>query len=143
MVKGFYSSYTQKRNDKSQAAIGSELAVKIYGLEIIKEDVQDAFHNANRYLMFLRQNDVPKWIEGNRYLTRLVFEVINIPAALYKASADLQPIGCKSKLDGYVGKHFNVGCFYADIEGYIEENSLQLAFFFCQVGHFARYLSGT
>ena len=122
------ASDIKKWNDKSQAAIGSELAAKIYGLEILKKDVQDASHNATRFLIFSRQNAIPKLVEENRYLTSFVFEVRNIPAALYKALGGFATNGVQmAKLESYVGKHFNVARFYADVEGHIEERSLQLA----------------
>jgi len=119
----------KKWNDKTQAAIGSELAASIYGLDILKKDIQDAAHNTTRFLIFSRENSIPKREEGKTYITSFLFEVRNIPAALYKALGGFATNGVQmAKLESYVDKHFNVARFYADVEGHIDEHSLQLAF---------------
>jgi prephenate dehydratase len=123
------ASDIKKWGDKTQAAIGSELAANIYGLEILKKDVQDAAHNTTRFLIFSRENDMPEFEEGKSYLTSFTFEVRNIPAALYKAMGGFATNGVQMvKLESYVDKDFNVARFYADVEGHIDERSLQLAF---------------
>jgi prephenate dehydratase len=123
------ASDIKKWNDKSQAAIASELAAEIYGLEILQRDIQDAEHNTTRFLIFSRNNDVPKRVDGQSYITSFAFEVRNIPAALYKALGGFATNGVQMvKLESYVDKHFNVARFYADVEGHTEDPSLQLAF---------------
>lgn len=123
------ASDIKKWGNKTQAAIGSELAANIYGLEILKKDVQDAAHNTTRFLVFSRKNDMPDLEEGKDYLTSFTFEVRNIPAALYKAMGGFATNGVQMvKLESYVDKDFNVARFYADVEGHINERSLQLAF---------------
>jgi prephenate dehydratase len=123
------ASDIKKWNDKTQAAIGSELASQIYGLQILRRDVQDAAHNTTRFLVFSRDNDVPPYEPGKKYITSFTFEVRNIPAALYKALGGLATNGVQMvKLESYVDKHFNVARFFADVEGHIDERSLQLAF---------------
>jgi prephenate dehydratase len=123
------ASDIKKWGDKTQAAIGSELAANIYGLEILKKDVQDAAHNTTRFLVFSRKNNKPELEEGKNYLTSFTFEVRNIPAALYKAMGGFATNGVQMvKLESYVDKDFNVARFYADVEGHIDERSLQLAF---------------
>lgn len=123
------ASDVRKWNKKSQAAIGSELAASIYGLEVLKKDVQDEAHNTTRFLVFSDKNDVPQLQNRQKYLTSFIFEVRNIPAALYKAMGGFATNGVQMvKLESYVDKHFNVASFYADVEGHINEHSLQLAF---------------
>lgn len=123
------ASDIKKWGDKTQAAIGSELAASIYGLEILKKDVQDAAHNTTRFLIFSRENTVPEIEKEKTYLTSFIFEVRNIPAALYKALGGFATNGVQMvKIESYVDKHFNVARFYADVEGHINERSLQLAF---------------
>jgi prephenate dehydratase len=123
------ASDIKKWGDKTQAAIGSDLAADIYGLEILKKDVQDAAHNTTRFLVFSGEKDVPKFEEGKKYLTSFIFEVRNIPAALYKAMGGFATNGVQMvKLESYVDKDFNVARFYADVEGHVDEHSLQLAF---------------
>lgn len=119
----------KKWNDPTQAAIGSELAASIYGLEILQRDVQDAAHNTTRFLIFAQTRDVPRLEPESRYITSFLFEVRNIPAALYKALGGFATNGVQmTKLESYVDKHFNVARFYADVEGHTDEKSLQLAF---------------
>lgn len=123
------ASDIKKWGDKTQGAIGSELAANIYGLEVLKKDVQDAAHNTTRFLVFSREKEVPKFEEGKNYLTSFTFEVRNIPAALYKAMGGFATNGVQMvKLESYVDKDFNVARFYADVEGHVDERSLQLAF---------------
>ena len=114
--------------DPSKAAIASELAAEIYGLKILKKDIQDADHNTTRFLILSRNNELPHWEAGTRYLTSFVFEVRNIPAALYKALGGFATNNVQMvKLESYVDKHFNVARFYADVEGHMDEPSLQRA----------------
>jgi len=123
------ASDVKKWNDATQSAIGSELAAKIYGLEILKKDVQDASHNTTRFLVFSRLHDIPKYDSASNYVTSFTFEVRNIPAALYKALGGFATNGVQmTKLESYIGKDFNVARFFADVDGHIEEKSLKLAF---------------
>ena len=118
----------KKWQDVTQAAISSEYAAEIYGLDILKKDIQDASHNTTRFLVFSRERDTPALEEGKQYITSLLFEVRNIPAALYKALGGFATNGVQMvKLESYVGKYFNVAHFYADVEGHIDDRSLQLA----------------
>lgn len=122
------ASDVRKWNDMTQAAIGSDLAASIYGLDILLRDIQDADHNTTRFLVFSRENRIPEYIPGHQYITSFLFEVRNIPAALYKALGGFATNGVQMvKLESYVDKHFNVARFYADVEGHIAEPSLQLA----------------
>lgn len=122
------ASDIKKWNDTTQASISSELAAEIYGLEILKRDVQDASHNTTRFLVFSPDSTTPQMEADKKYLTSFIFEVRNIPAALYKALGGFATNGVQmAKLESYVDKHFNVARFYADVEGHIEERSLKLA----------------
>src|SRR5271154_2878036 len=70
--------------DITRAALATKLAAKIYGLRILKKDVADAKHNATRFVVLSRE---PRWAnrKEKRVMTTFVFQVRNIPAALYKA----------------------------------------------------------
>ncbi|WP_369130610.1 prephenate dehydratase [Desulforhopalus vacuolatus] len=118
----------KKDNDPTQGAIASELAAKLYGLDILDRDIQDNNLNTTRFLILSRDNFVPMYEENIRFLTTFLFEVRNIPAALYKALGGFATNNIQMvKLESYVDDHFNVARFYVDVEGHIESRSLQMA----------------
>src|SRR5437868_13858906 len=73
-----------QRGDKSCAAIASRLAAEIYGLDVLAEDVEDEAHNTTRFVVLARE---AQWAAQNSgpLVTTFVFNVRNVPAALYKA----------------------------------------------------------
>ena len=114
--------------DPTQAAIASSLAAKIYGLTILKDDVQDADHNTTRFLVLAKEAEVPAYDPGKTYLTSFIFRVRNIPAALYKAMGGFATNNVNMvKLESYVNENFEAAQFYADVIGHPEDRSLQLA----------------
>ena len=117
-----------ERGDKSCAAIASRLAAEIYGLDILAEDVEDEAHNTTRFIVLARE---PKWAEdGNGpVITTFVFQVRNIPAALYKAMGGFATNGVNmTKLESYmIGGNFFATMFYADIEGHPDDHNVTLA----------------
>jgi prephenate dehydratase len=115
------------RNDKTQAAIASRLASEMYGLDILKEGIQDIPDNTTRFLILSRDMVRPKSSEG-AILTSFFFEVRNIPAALYKALGGFATNGIQmTKLESYIDPQFKVARFYAEVLGSIEDKSLQIA----------------
>jgi len=122
------ASDVKKWNDKTQAAISSEFAAEIYDLEILQKDIQDADHNTTRFLVFSPEKKIPFRENHKTYLTSFLFEVRNIPAALYKALGGFATNGIQMvKLESYVDQYFNVARFYADVEGHLDDRALQLA----------------
>ena len=117
-----------QKNDPTQAAIASKLAAKIYGLEILKDDVQDADHNTTRFLILSKESEVPQFDANKSFLTSFIFEVRNIPAALYKALGGFATNNVNMvKLESYVDENFQAAQFYADVIGHPEDRPLQLA----------------
>lgn len=126
-----------EKTDPAHAAIASTLSAKIYGLDILREDVQDADHNTTRFLILSREAEVPKFAEGHDYLTSFIFKVRNIPAALYKALGGFATNGVNMvKLESYVDPQFQAAQFYVDVVGHPESRPLQLAME--ELGFFAR-----
>lgn len=125
--------------DKTIAAIGPKLAAEIYGLEILREGVEDAEHNTTRFLLMARESEVPP-ADNGPCVTTIIFRVRSVPAALYKALGGFATNGINlTKLESYlVGGHFSAAQFYVDAEGHPEETSLKLALeelqFFCPEG---------
>jgi len=122
---------------KEDAAIASELASKIYGLEILESDFQDSQHNVTRFLiMSSTLNDISS--KENDLITTLVFSVRSIPAALYKCLGGFASNGVNiTKLESYVHPQgFDVAQFYIDFEGHPDNKSVKFALeemkFFCK-----------
>jgi prephenate dehydratase len=117
-----------ERGDKSSAAISSRLAAKIYGLDILAEDIEDETHNTTRFVVLARE---PRWAaQGSGPLvTTFVFRVRNLPAALYKAMGGFATNGVNmTKLESYmVDGNFFATQFYADVDGHPEDRNLAFA----------------
>ncbi|HEY3778217.1 MAG TPA: prephenate dehydratase [Rhizomicrobium sp.] len=114
--------------DLSAAAIASELAAELYGLEILKSDIEDASHNVTRFLIMARESARAP-VNSGPVMTSLLFRVRNVPAALYKALGGFATNGVNmTKLESYqLGGSFNATQFYADIEGHPDEHRVRLA----------------
>ena len=117
-----------KLGDPSQAAIASALAEKIYGLEVLKSDIQDTADNITRFLVMSREPIDPDPKAGP-IITTFVFRVRSVPASLYKALGGFATNGVNiTKLESYILDHkFTVAQFYADIEGHPDERLVRLA----------------
>ncbi|MGD0864515.1 MAG: prephenate dehydratase [Rhizomicrobium sp.] len=114
--------------DPTIAAIASGLAAEIYGLDILKADVEDESHNMTRFLIMAHEpDDAP--LDAGPVVTTFVFRVRNVPAALYKAMGGFATNGVNmTKLESYqLGGSFNATQFYADIEGHPQERNVRLA----------------
>ncbi len=113
--------------DAKAAAIASVLAAEIYGLKILAADVEDEHHNATRFLVMAREMEVPP-VEG-KIVTTLVFQVKNVPAALYKALGAFATNSVNiTKLESYqLGGSFNATQFYADIQGHPDAPNVRQA----------------
>jgi prephenate dehydratase len=114
--------------DLAKAAIASKLAAEIYGLRILKSDIEDAAHNTTRFLLLAAEPEVPLPGSGP-VLTTFIFRVRNVPAALYKALGGFATNGVNmTKLESYqLEGSFNASMFYADVEGHPEDRPLRLA----------------
>ena len=114
--------------DPSRAAIASRLAAEIYGLEVIRENIEDESHNTTRFVVLsaTAQDAGP---EDAPVITTFVFRVRNVPAALYKAMGGFATNGVNmTKLESYqIEGQFSATQFYADIEGHPSERNVRLA----------------
>ena len=122
------AKYVSEKNDKSESAIASELAAKIYNLEILKSNVEDESGNTTRFLILQKDSTHPE-LSDKKYITSCIFQLKSIPAALYKALGGFATNGVNlCKLESFSVKNtFDQVNFYIDIEGHIEDVALQKA----------------
>ena len=113
--------------DKAEAAMASELAGEIYGLDVLAREVEDQANNTTRFLVMSRNPDLSR--RADAMITTFTFRVRNIPAALYKAMGGFATNGVNmTKLESYmVGGSFTATEFYADIEGHPEDENVARA----------------
>jgi prephenate dehydratase len=118
----------KESGDLTMSALSTALSAEIYGLQIVRRDVEDAEHNTTRFVILA---DEPQKVERGKglVLTTFIFNVRNVPAALYKAMGGFATNGINmTKLESYqLGGSFNATMFYADIEGHPDDRSVQLA----------------
>jgi len=114
--------------DPKQAALASELAGEIYGLNVLARHIEDNDNNTTRFLIMAREPDYKRRGKAGM-ITSFVFRVRNIPAALYKAMGGFATNGVNmTKLESYmVDGVFSATQFYADIEGHPDDRNVQLA----------------
>ncbi len=117
------------RGDRSRAAIASQIAAKIYGLDVLEKNIEDADHNTTRFLVMSREKSDIK-PDGDNVKTTFIFRVRNVPAALYKAMGGFATNSVNMlKLESYmIGGSFTATQFYADIGGHPDDRNVQLAF---------------
>ena len=115
-------------DDPAQAAIASELAGEVYGLSSLRANIEDAEHNTTRFVVLSKKPLRLKRGAG-QVVTSFVFQVRNVPAALYKAMGGFATNGINmTKLESYmVDGDFVATQFYADVEGDPRETNLKLA----------------
>ena len=114
--------------DRTRAALASELAARIYGLDVLARHIEDQANNTTRFLVMSRTPDHSRRGTG-KMITTFTFRVRNIPAALYKALGGFATNGVNmTKLESYmVGGTFTATEFYADIEGHPDDANVALA----------------
>ncbi len=117
-----------EQGEVHSAALASELAGEIYGLDVLARHIEDNDDNTTRFLVMSREADDARRGE-NGMITSFVFQVRNIPAALYKAMGGFATNGINmTKLESYmVDGSFTATQFYADIVGHPDDRNVQLA----------------
>ncbi|MGX5667631.1 prephenate dehydratase [Rhizobium daejeonense] len=119
-----------EKGDRTMAALAPRLAAPLYGLDIVAENVEDSENNVTRFVVLSRDEDQPKRVSDDEtFITTFVFNVRNIPAALYKALGGFATNGVNmTKLESYqIGGKFIATQFYADIEGHPEDAPVKRA----------------
>ncbi len=115
--------------DRSMAALAPRLAADLYGLSIVAENVEDTESNVTRFVVLSREEKKAERDDEGIVVTTFVFNVRNIPAALYKALGGFATNGINmTKLESYqIGGKFIATQFYADIEGHPDDQHVRQA----------------
>lgn len=115
-------------NRREDAAIASSLAGEIYGLDVLRRNVEDAAHNTTRFYVMAPQPSVPP-PDAPDLMTTFVFRVRNVPAALYKALGGFATNAVNmTKLESYmVNGSFTATQFLCDVDGHPEHHGLRRA----------------
>ena len=129
----------READDPTQAAISPPLAAEIYGLAVLLDDVEDEDHNTTRFVVLSRDfEQAPRG--AGPVVTTFVFNVRNLPAALYKALGGFATNGVNmTKLESYmVGGEFTATQFLAEVDGHPDAPPVrraldELAFFTTEV----------
>ena len=123
------AAFVKEQGDVQACAIAPHIAAELYGLKIVAEGIEDAADNTTRFVVLAKKPADAEALQGVPAMTTLVFEVRNVPAALYKAMGGFATNGVNmTKLESYQkGASFAATMFYADIIGAPGEPSVDLA----------------
>jgi prephenate dehydratase len=113
--------------DPAIAAIAPPGAAAVYGLKTLATALEDSDENMTRFVILARAAE-PAPNEGD-VMTTFIFEVKNVPAALYKAMGGFATNGVNmTKLESYQrGASFSATTFFADIEGHPDDPAVARA----------------
>jgi len=113
--------------DNFIAAIASELAAKIYGLKILKKNIEDEVGNVTRFLVMGKNVKQPRYDKNKKYITTCIFRLKSEPSALYKSLGGFASNQVNlTKLESFSVKNtFDQTNFYLDLEGHIEQKAVQ------------------
>jgi len=123
------AAFVREQGDAQACAIAPKLAAELYGLRIVADNVEDAHDNTTRFVVLAREPLDPATLAGEVAMTTFVFEVRNVPAALYKALGGFATNGVNmTKLESYQkGASFAASMFFADIVGRPGDANVDLA----------------
>jgi prephenate dehydratase len=124
-------------NDPAKAAIASKLAAEIYGLNIIKENMEDDDNNSTTFIVMAAEPIDPDPKDG-KVVTSALFTARNIPAALYKSLGGFATNQVNLlKVESYIpAGSSEMAQFFISFEGHPQERNVQLAME--ELGFFSR-----
>ena len=117
-----------EENNQFKGALASKIAAQIYGLKVLQANVQDNKDNTTRFLVMEKKPGV-LINKQKKMITSIIFQVRNIPAALYKAMGGFATNNVNMiKLESYMlGGSFEATQFFVDIQGHPEDGSVKRA----------------
>ena len=131
---------------KNRASISSSAAARIYGLKILRANIEDHANNTTRFVILDQQAEVPEFNPEKRFVTTLIFRLGSFPAVLYKCLGGFATNGINlTKLESYmVEGDFNKVEFYCDVEAHINDPAMkfameELSFFTDDIRNFGTY----
>ena len=115
-----------KTKDIKQSAIASSLSAEIYGLEVIKKNIENETGNLTRFLVMGKNISQPEF-RDKTYITSFLFKLKSKPAALYQSLGGFAINGVNlTKLQSYPEKNsFDSYFFLCDLDGHIEDPKVQ------------------
>jgi prephenate dehydratase len=120
------ASYIAATKDKTKSAIASKLSAKIYGLKVLKPDIQDDKVNFTRFLVFQRDIAQPEFKKDEKYITSFIFKLKNKPAALFQSltGISLRQVDM-TKLQSFPEKGtFSSYYFFCEVQGHITQEKI-------------------
>src|SRR3546814_12033896 len=88
---GGASALLEERKEPGAAAVAPRLAAEIYGLTLCAENIEDSDDNMTRFVILSKSANGGR-IDGPA-MTTFLFEVKNVPAALYTAIGGVETAG--------------------------------------------------
>ncbi|WP_145596303.1 prephenate dehydratase domain-containing protein [Candidatus Pelagibacter sp. FZCC0015] len=115
-----------KTKDIKQSAIASSLSAEIYGLEVVKKNIENESGNLTRFLVMGKNISQPEF-KNKTYITSFLFKLKSKPAALYQSLGGFAINGVNlTKLQSYPEKNsFDSYFFLCDLDGHIEDPKVQ------------------
>ena len=118
--------YIAATKDKTKSAIASKLSATIYGLEVLKPDIQDDKVNFTRFLVFQKDIAQPEFKKDEKYITSFIFKLKNKPAALFQSltGISLRQVDM-TKLQSFPEKGtFSSYYFFCEVQGHIAQEKI-------------------
>jgi prephenate dehydratase len=115
-----------ERNDKSRAAIASLDAAKIYGLDILAENIADVSGNVTRFIIMAPEPIYPPQYTPN-VKTSFLFNVKEGPGQLYNALGGLAKNEINmTTLESY-NDNMELSGFFCEVQGHLDRPEMQEA----------------
>jgi prephenate dehydratase len=114
--------------DPRHAALTTPAAARLYGLEVLRAEVEDDPDNTTRFIVLSRDPVLPDSAQTPT-MTSLYFSERNIPSALYKALGGFASNAVNvTKIESYqMGAGLFSSRFYIEIEGHPDESRIALS----------------
>ena len=133
------SATSVAKQDKSKAAITSEIAAKIYGLKVIKDNIQDNKFNVTRFIVIGKKGSKKT---GRDRTSIAIYPQVDRPGLLYELLGEfakrkinltkIESRPSKGKLGDYV--------FFIDLQGHKGETNIKNTFKIIEKSFFLKVL---